>query len=139
MRDMEVYDKAKYHYEGEYPKAVPPTQAFVLTESFLGWIADKELFSEEIAKEFASNIAEFKGRKLAPSGLYARLGGVSDETMLLQEGNQFTKYYFDFEVGRYLGDFEELLVRDLPSFYHVADNWSNYGIISARVDERYVK
>jgi hypothetical protein len=30
-------------------------------------------------------------------------------------------------------------VRDLPSFYHVADNWSNYGIISARVDERYVK
>src|SRR5262245_20687641 len=32
-----VYDKAKYHYDGDYPKGLPRPQAFVHTGMLIGW------------------------------------------------------------------------------------------------------
>jgi len=35
MREAIVYDKAKWHYGGDYPKDLPIEQAFVHTGMFL--------------------------------------------------------------------------------------------------------
>ena len=42
-----IYDKAKYHYEGDFPQELPMEQAFVHTGMFLSWIIDNNLFSDE--------------------------------------------------------------------------------------------
>jgi hypothetical protein len=57
--------------------------------------------------------------------------------MLTDEGNRFAVDYFDFDRGKYLADYEELLAKSLPSLYHVEDTWENYEIISKKIDERY--
>ena len=38
-----VFDKAKWHYEGNFPGDLDERQAFVHTGMFLGWIIDKDL------------------------------------------------------------------------------------------------
>jgi hypothetical protein len=47
----------------------------------------------------------------------------------------FTYYYYG--GGIYRSDYEELLVKNLPSIYHVDDTWENYEKISARITSRF--
>jgi len=135
---LEIYDKAKYHYEGEFPDDLLDAQAFVHTGFFLGWLAENDLLAADIAQEFSSQIAAFKEKHLSGPRLYEVMGGVFDESMLTDEGNLFTKAYFDLETGQYVGDYQQLLVSDRPSFYHVEDDWANYATISACITRRYL-
>lgn len=139
MSDLEIYDKAKYHYEGDYPSSLPKSQAYVHTGFFVGWVTDKGMLSVQINEDFSEEIETFKKRQIRASDLYRLLGGILDGTMLNREGNQFAKYYFDFETGNYVRDYQELFTHRLPSFYHVEDNWGNYGAIATRIDDRYAQ
>lgn len=138
MTRVEIYDKAKYHYEGDYPLGLPRNQAYVHTGFFLGWMTDHDLLSSQFIKDFNAEIQEFRDRKVTGPDLYRRSGGVFDDTMVNEEGNLFTRYYFDFDNGKYIRDYEELLATDLPTFYHAEDSWVNYKMISNRIDERYL-
>jgi len=42
MPDEIVYDKAKYHLDGVFPAE----QSFIHTGMFLGWVLDRDLYSE---------------------------------------------------------------------------------------------
>ena len=134
---MQIYDKAKYHVEGEYPADLPPQQASVHTGMFLGWLVDHSLLGGDFANDFAGDISEFRRRKITGPQLYTRSGGVLDESMLNPEGNHFASVYFDFDNGKFIDDYEEVLVQELPSFYHVQDSWNNYSKLCERLDERY--
>ena len=57
--------------------------------------------------------------------------------MLSEEGNAFTRDYFDFEHGAYSSDYQETLGANLPSLYHVQDTWENYDKLRAVIDRRY--
>ena len=46
MKHPQVYDKAEYHYDGEFPADLPIEQAFVHTGMFLGWIVYHHLYSD---------------------------------------------------------------------------------------------
>ena len=65
-----VYDKAKYHYEGDFPQELPMEQAFVHTGMFLGWIIDNHLFSDEFLEETEEEINKFKLRKMTGTQVY---------------------------------------------------------------------
>lgn len=134
---MEIYDKAKYHVEGEFPKGLPQRQAYVHTGMFLGWLVSKDLVSPSFLSDFSSEVEHFRQRKITGPQLYARVGGVLDESMLTVQGNRFARSYFDFEKGGFISDYEEWLVQDLPSFYHVEDSWSNYDRLADAIDQRY--
>lgn len=136
MTESIVYDKAKYHYDGDYPKDLPEEKAFVHTGMFLGWIIDKGLYSEEFAQE-AEQIELFKQRKITGAKVYEWWDGTLIDDMLNEEGNAFAQYYFDFQKGKYLEDYEEVLAGDLPSLYHVEDSWENYASIKKRIDQRH--
>src|SRR6478735_390289 len=41
-----VYDKAKWHYEGDFPSNLSEKQAFVHTGMYLGWIIEENLYSK---------------------------------------------------------------------------------------------
>lgn len=136
MVESIVYDKAKYHYDGNYPKGLPEEKAFVHTGMFLGWIIDQGFYSEEFAQE-AEQIELFRQRKITGAKVYEWWDGALVDDMLNEEGNAFTQYYFDFQKGMYLEDYDEVLAGDLPSLYHVEDSWENYASIKQRIDQRY--
>lgn len=136
MSDIVVYDKAKYHYQGEFPNDISTNQAFVHTGMFLGWIIDNNLFSEEFGEETQTEINKFKQRDISGTQIYKLWDGVLADDMLNDEGNKFATCYFDFEIGLYLKDYEEAF-QNLATLYHVNDNWENYFKIKEVIDRRY--
>lgn len=132
-----IYDKAKYHYEGEYPNDLPLKQAFVHTGMFLGWIIENELFSQEFNQESKSEIEKLKDRQMTGTQIYMYWDGVLASDMLNDLGNQFTMYYFDFDNGMYLDDYEHTF-SDVESLYYVEDTWDNYVRIKEVIDNRYL-
>ncbi len=106
-----IYDKAKYHYEGDFPQELPMEQAFVHTGMFLGWIIDNNLFSDEFLEETEEEINKFKLRKMTGTQVYMFWDGVLSDDMLNDEGNQFAIDYFDFEKGLYLDDYDDVFFR----------------------------
>lgn len=138
MSDVFVYDKAKYHYQSEFPNDISSDQAFVHTGMFLGWIIDNNLFSKEFEEETQIEINKFKQRDISGTHIYMCWDGVLTDDMLNDEGNKFAKSYFDFGTGLYLKDYEETFP-NLETLYHVNDNWENYFKIKAVIDKRYLE
>ena len=137
MSDPVVYDKAKYHYDGDFPSDLDEDQALVHTGMYLGWLVERGLCSATFVEESGEAIARFMGREMTGPQLYDHWDGCLIGDMLGPEGNAFSQAYFDFDRGKYLKDYEDVLCRALPSLYHVADTWENYERIRARIDERY--
>jgi hypothetical protein len=137
MAEPLVYDKAKYHYDGNFPDDLEPEQGFVHTGMFLGWIIDHDLYSDWFGPEMRGYISAFKSRDMTGAKVFEACDGVLVDDMLTDEGNAFARDYFDFERGKYLADYSELLTKGLPSMYHVADTWPNYEKLKKRIDQRY--
>ncbi len=136
MKTSFVYDKAKYHYGGDYPKDLSPKQAFVHTGLFLGWLIDNNLYNQNFIDE--KSVIKFKNREVTGPELFeTELDGTLIEESLSEEGNKFAQYYFNFENGKYLKDYSELLSAKLPTMYHVKDTWNNYEKLSKKIDQRY--
>jgi hypothetical protein len=137
MSEVIVFDKAKWHFEGDYPPNLDKRHAFVHTGLFLGWVIDAGLYSDEFAEDFAKEIHRFKARKLSGPEVYRVADGVFADDMLSEEGLAFAQAYFDFDTGKYLKDYEKLLAAGLPSMYHVPDTWESYHVLKSQIDKRY--
>lgn len=137
MANPVVYDKAKWHYGGDFPKDLPDYQAFVHTGMFIAWLVGHDLYSEEFAEDFGNEIPLVKQRAITGAQLLEIADGVFADDMLNDEGNAFAHDYFDFERGAYLADYEQTLGASLPSLYHVEDTWENYDKIDLVIDRRY--
>lgn len=134
----DVYDKAKWHYDGEFPNDLDKFQGFVHTGMFLGWLADNDLMSDQFKSDFENEIQEFKNQKLTGSQIFATC---CDGVLMLDDvselGNRFALHYFDFDQGQYLADYEATLSANLPTMYHVADTWDNYKKLKAVLAKRF--
>ncbi len=140
MTDFVVYDKAKWHYEGNFPSGIPRTQAYVHTGMFLTWIIDHDLYSEEFLEDYGDRIALVKRRELLGSAIYVEGDGVFAEDMLNSEGNAFTQYYYNLDpkaTPNYLRDYAAILEPHPGDAYKVQDNWDNYAHVASRIDQRY--
>ncbi|MEK5232007.1 hypothetical protein MHB42_09550 [Lysinibacillus sp. FSL K6-0232] len=131
-----VYDKAKYHIEGDFPANLAIKQAYVHTGMFVGWLIDNQLYSEELEEDGWEEIVHFQARRLTGTELYQAWDGVLTDDMLNREGNAFAASYFDFEQGCYLQDYEETFA-SYDSLYAVEDTWENYWTLKAVIDQRY--
>ena len=56
--------------------------------------------------------------------------------MLSDEGNAFSQFYFDFEKGQYIRDYETL-ADDLWSIFSLRFNDENYSKIKPLIDKAY--
>lgn len=134
----DVYDKAKWHYDGEFPNDLDKFQGFVHTGMFLGWLADNDLMSDQFKSDFEIEIQEFKNQKLTGSQIFATC---CDGVLMLEDvnelGNRFALHYFDFDKGQYLADYEATLSANLQTMYHVADTWDNYNKLKAVLAKRF--
>ena len=135
MSNIKIYDKAKYHYEGDFPVTLDRSQAFVHIGMFLGWLVEAGLISASFGEDFKLEIKDCVDRKITGPALLRLVGGVLASDMLNVTGNRFALNYY--EEGAYLDDYCELLVGSLPTIYHVEDTWINFDRLKWRIDQRY--
>jgi len=134
-----VYDKGKYHDETVLENGLPEERASVHTAFFLGWLIENDLYSEEFSSESQDLINAYKSQRKTAVEVYDWWDRCLIDDMLNKEGNEFAQTYFDFDKGQYLADYSELLVKELPSEFHVAYSWENQEIMSHRISERFNK
>ncbi len=130
-----IYDNAKSHFLGNFPDSLPIEQAYVHIGMYLGWIIDNDLYSEYFEDEADMQIFRFKRREISCTILSEIWDGYLGFELFNKEGNMFTYYYYG--GGLYKGDYDEALVKKLPSIYHVKDSWDNYEEIKSRIDVRF--
>ncbi len=135
---VDVYDKAKWHFEGKFPANLNHYQAYVHTGMFLGWLIENDLVSDEFKNDHSDEIEQFKQQLLTGAKIYEHCcDGVLTLEDVSEFGNRFALPYINFDSGQYLGDYEKTLAKHLPSLYEVADNWDNYTKLKPVIDKRF--
>ena len=137
---LSVYDKAKWHFDGDFPPELETFQGYVHTGMFLGWLIENNLVSDEFVSDNADRIKEFLDRNLTGSQVFEICcDGVLMLNDISETGNRFALGYFDFDNGLYLKDYEKTLLNGMPSLYHVEDTWENFDKIKEVIDKRYLE
>jgi hypothetical protein len=130
-----IYDNAKAHFLGNFPSNLPIEQAYVHIGIYLGWVIERELFSEYFEDEASNQIFRFKRREISCTILSEIWDGYLGHELFGDKGNMFTYYYYG--GGLYHSDYQLVLANKLPSLYHVTDSWENYGRMKTCIDMRY--
>jgi len=130
-----IYDNAKNHFLGNFPDSLPIEQAYVHIGIYLGWVIDKNIFSEYFEEEASTEIYRFKRKELGCTILSEIWDGYLGYELFNEEGNMFTYYYYG--GGLYKRDYEKTLVVNLPSIYHVKDTWDNFEAMSKQINVRF--
>ena len=136
-----AYDRADWHYGGDYPEGLPPENGGTHIGMFLAWAIMNGLEGEFHREESPASLAAVRARQMTGRQFLFK---ECDEKFwgedLSAEGNAFAKYYYDGteeQGGPYFEDYESALVGDLPSMYHVEDTWQNYDQIAAVINRRF--
>ena len=134
-----IYDKATWHYEGDWPAGLHPRQAFVHTGLYLAWLITRGLVQDSAfpGLDGATARAQLLAREVTGPTLFDRwFDGVLLDAFLTEEGDAFTQDYFDLDAGQYLEDYQAVLADELDSLYAVEDSWTNFDLLAMRLDER---
>lgn len=132
------YDDASWHYGGDYPKELPIEAGATHTGMFVAWALLSGLGGDVHLTELPAELEELRARAVTPGRFFmAACDGKFTDDDLNDEGNAFAQAYFDFDRGSYLHDYDQVLVGDLPTIYHVADTWDNFAKLRPLLDERF--
>lgn len=133
-----VYDKAKYHAESVIEAGFEEGQEFVHTGMYLGWLIDHDLLDPAFAAEWAEDVEAFRQRRLSGPKLFQRWDGALVDDMLSDRGNAFSTFYFEFEKGSFVADYQRTFgVSGGNDFFGVTDSWENYTKIKVLIDQAY--
>ena len=131
-----AYDRADWHYGGDYPEGLPPENGGTHIGMFLAWAIMNGLEGEFHREESPASLAAVRARQMTGRQFLSK---ECDEKFwdedLSDEGNAFAKHYY--ESNRYFEDYEAALAGDLPSMYHVQDTWQNYDTIAPIITRRF--
>ncbi len=135
MGEVVVFDKAKWHSEGNYPAGIPKENALNHIGYFLAWMADRNMMSEQFKDDFSSELEDYRSGKITGPQLLGILDGVIDSEMFTDEGNRFAKYYYD---DFYLSDYERVFPK-VNTLYEVSDTKDNFQTISKEISKAFAK
>lgn len=131
-----AYDKAKWHYGGEFPEDTPEENAFTFTGFFLTWLLQNDLLSDEIRADSAETIEKTRDRDVSPIALYEEWDGCLIGDMLSEKGNAFAFPYYE---KHFYSDFGAAFEPFGLDVYDVTPNWENYDKFKPVLDARYEK
>jgi len=134
-----TYDKAKWHYDGEFPEELDQFQGFIPFGMLIGWFIEHKMIDEKVEAIHEEDLLLVRQGKMSGAQFYERnIGGTFNSRDLTEEGNAFAKYYTDADKEEnYFLDYAYVLAENLPSEYHVQDNADNYQKISEIISYRY--
>jgi hypothetical protein len=136
-----AYDRADWHYGGDFPKDLPPEAGGTHIGMFLAWVIARGLEGEELREDASESLRAVRERRMTGREFLMQ---ECDEKLvdfcLNKEGNAFAQAYYERDgPGGYVSDYAELFVADLPSLYHVEDAWANYDRLAAVLDQRFAE
>lgn len=131
------YDKAKYHYETVQEEGLPEEHAANHTVYFMRWLIERGLTSEFFRTEGREPLERFRKGECTIHEVYGWWDEVLAGDMLSDEGNAFAMAYFDFDKGKYMEDYEETLLGEFESTWHIPFTEENYRKFKAVIDRRY--
>ncbi|MBG9792214.1 hypothetical protein ABD76_06755 [Paenibacillus dendritiformis] len=136
---MVVFDKAKWHYDGEFRQELDIFQAYVPIGMFVAWVIKNELCSKRTRKSDASDIELVRQDKMTGAQFYRdNWDGVLSSNDLSDEADAFAREYLNIHNDIYTAvDFTEIVATGLPTIYHVEDTIENYRMIEPVISERY--
>jgi hypothetical protein len=134
-----VYDKAKYHYETVEQHGLTQEHAANHTVFFLRWLMERDLMSKFFVEESRDILEKVRAGRATIYEVYEWWDCCLIDEMLSKEGNRFAMHYFDFDTGKYLQDYAEILQGALPSEFHVDYTEESYQRMKRVIDRRYTE
>jgi hypothetical protein len=131
------YDKAKYHHETVEEEGLPLSYAANHTVYFLRWIIERDFVSDYFRNEGKDALEGFRHGGWTIHEVYGWWDEVFLSDMLSDEGNAFATAYFDFDKGAHLKDYEETLLGEHESTWHIPYTEENYQKFKKVIDRRY--
>ena len=144
------YDDASWHYDGDYPKGLPPENAAIFIGMFLKWCICQNFISDELAEESPEEIKQVQDGNMTGAQFLILWDEKFVDDMLSETGNLFAMDYYKDETkfaekyGDYINDFCDIFNQkaeengfEYESLYHVEDTKENYDLMAAKIDERF--
>ncbi|MBL9078091.1 MAG: hypothetical protein JNL08_11340 [Planctomycetes bacterium] len=130
-----AYDRADWHYGGDYPKGLPPENGATHIGMFLGWAIKRGLVGDLHKEHSVEAVAAVRdGTQSGRDFLMEQCDEKFTDHDLSEEGNAFAKSYYE---SRYFDDYEACVGQGLPSLYHVEDSPENRAKVEALLDQRF--
>jgi hypothetical protein len=134
-----AYDRADWHYGGNFPKDLPSEAGGTHIGIFVAWAITRGMEGDLHRAESVESLSAVRERRMTGREFLEK---ECDEKFtaedLNEEGNAFTASYYEKEgPGGYLADYEEALGEGLPTLYHVQDTWENFEKVAVVLDQRY--
>jgi hypothetical protein len=139
---MASIDRMDWHYGGDFPENLPTENGGTHIGMYLTWIIENDLIGElhrEHSKEGIQKVLnqEWTGRDFLINECDEKFW----EEDLNDEGNAFTKFYYEEERGDeptyFLEDYLTLLPEDSESLYDLEDSRENYLKLKPLIDKRF--
>ena len=132
-------DRIDWHSGSEgFPDNLPDKAGGTHIGMFLAWILINDLHGEVHRTDSIDAVNAVKSKLMTGAEfLIKECDGKLWEDDLNVSGIAFVKYYY--ETGKYYGDYINTLMCDLPTQYHIIDNWENYDKLSIYIDKAYVR
>jgi hypothetical protein len=131
-----AYDRADWHYGGDFPKDLLPENGATHIGMFLAWVITRNLVGELHINDFQDALKQVKNRQITGREFFITL---CDEKFweddLSDQGNAFAAEYY--AAGVYIDDYSEVMDPNLESLYHLADTWENFDKIAQLIDARF--
>jgi len=134
-----AYDRADWHYGGNYPEGLPNENGGTHIGMFLAWAILHDLIGDLHLEHSVEALAAVRERRMTGRDfLFNQCDERFWEEDLSDLGNAFARDYYDSKAeGCFLDDYEEALAGDLPTLYDVEDTWVNYDKLGPMIDRRF--
>lgn len=131
----DIIDDAKEHFRKGFSVMLPMANSFMHIGVFLGWVIERELYSDLFADEGDTQIFRFLKHNLSCVLLGTVWDGCVSYEQLNEEGKGFAHDYY--EAGQYLKDYRTSLAAGKKSMFQVKDTRANYEKMRKVLDKRY--
>jgi len=139
-----TYDRADWHYEGDFPSLLPKENGGTHIGMFITWIIQNDLIGETHIEDSKKLLEKVKSKQMTGREFFfAECNEKFWDTDLTKEGNEFTQFYYadekkgDHAYGQYLVDYENILGISHDSLYEIEDSWDNYDKLKPILDDRF--
>jgi len=132
------YDDASWHYGGNFPKDLPQVAGAIHAGMYLAWALLSGLAGSIHLEDMPEGLEALRARSITPGAFFMKFcdGKFTDED-LSDDGNAFTKIYFDFKTGKYLSDYCAAVGVKIDRIYYAADTWESFDRLKPVLDRRY--
>ncbi|MBV8757077.1 MAG: hypothetical protein JO257_07380 [Deltaproteobacteria bacterium] len=130
------YDDASWHSGGEkFPADVPEEAGGTHIGMFVAWAVLAGVGSDDICGEHSDEaqfVAQLRQRSITPGAFIFVLDGKFTDFVLNDEGNAFTRAYYD----RYAEDYAATVGGDVADAYYIEDSWATFDRLKPMLDQR---